>query len=296
MEAQMNDVISAIDKVLETRLFIVADTTVNVATLLIFLAIVIGTFWISHLIQKAMLRAFRMRGLRDDASISVFTRLIHYFLLAMGFGIAIHTVGIDLTALFAAGAIFAIGLGFAMQNIAQNFVSGIILLVERIIKPGDVLEVDGEMVRIVRMATRATVARTLDEEEVIIPNSDLVQSKIKNYTLRDSLFRLRAPVGVLYSSDMRVVRDALKKAANDMTWRTDQVEPVVLMTEFGDSSVNFEVSVWIENPWEVRKLRSELNEAIWWALKDAEVTIAFPQLDVHFDPPIVESFNSMSGR
>jgi small-conductance mechanosensitive channel len=176
-----------------------------------------------------------------------------------------------------------------MQNIAQNFVSGVILLLERSIKPGDVLKVEDRFVKVMRMGIRATIARTLDEEEIIVPNSAIVQSTVTNYTLRDSLYRLRCQVGVIYGSDMGLVRRTLEGVAQHVEWRNNTMEPVILLTDFGSSSVDFEISVWIDDPWNVRRARSKLNEAIWWALKDAGVIIAFPQLDVHLDPPVAES-------
>jgi len=100
-----------------------------------------------------------------------------------------------------------------MQNIMQNFVSGVILLTERTIKPGDVLQVDQRFVRVQNMGIRATIARTLDEEEIIIPNCAIVQANVTNYTLKDSLYRLRCTVGVVYSADMRAVREVLEKTA-----------------------------------------------------------------------------------
>ena len=290
----MSEVLGLLGKILKYNLFTLAGTPINVATVITFLIIVGATLLFSHLLQRALTRFFRARGVHDEGSISVATRLLHYVVLAIGVGIAVHTLGINLTALFAAGAIFAIGLGFAMQNIAQNFVSGVILLAERTIKPGDILEVEGRMVRVVKLGARAIVARTLDEEDVIIPNSILVQAPVKNYTLRDAVYRLRRSVGVVYPSDMALVKQTLEEVAKAVTWRSQFRDPIVLLTEFADSSVNFEVSVWVENPWQIRSLGSKLNDAMWWALKDAGITIAYPQLDVHFDPPVVESLQAMS--
>lgn len=142
------------------------------------------------------------------------------------------------------------------------------------------------------MGIRATIGRTLDEEDVIIPNSQLVTSPVKNYTLKDSMYRLRALVGVVYSADMARVRQVLEKTATELRWRSSQQAPRVLLKEFGDSSVNFEVSVWINEPWTMTQRRNELNEAVWWALKEAGITIAFPQLDVHFDSQIAELLGS----
>jgi small-conductance mechanosensitive channel len=180
----------------------------------------------------------------------------------------------------------AVALGFAMQNILQNFVSGVILLAERSITESDVLEVDGRIVRVMRMGTRATVARTRDDEEIIIPNSLLVQSSVTNYTLGDSLYRIRAKVGVAYGSNMDQVRDVLMEAGRSVPDRVQEKDPIVLLLEFGNSSVDFEVSIWAEDPWLARVTRSHLNFSIWNHLKAAGITIAFPQLDVHFDKDV----------
>jgi small-conductance mechanosensitive channel len=142
------------------------------------------------------------------------------------------------------------------------------------------------MVKVVDMGIRATVARTLNEEEIIVPNSILVQSMVKNHTLRDSLYRLRVEVGVVYGSDMKLVMEVLQRTAREATWRVKDRAPLVHLTAFGSSSVDFQVSVWVDDPWIVLRRKSELHQAIWWALKDAGVVIAFPQLDVHFDPEV----------
>ena len=275
---------------LDVPLFTLAGTPVTLATLVVFAAIVAATWLLSFLIGKAVARAFKLRGVTDEGTVEVFRRLLHYAILATGLAIGLQTVGINLAALFAAGAFLAIGLGFAMQNIMQNFVSGLILLAERSITPGDVLQIEGRFVRVQKLGIRATIARSLDEEEIIVPNSVIVQSTVTNYTLKDSLYRLRCVVGVTYGSDMNLVRETLARTAESVSWRVADKEPVVLLTEFGSSSVDWEVSVWMDDPWRVRKARSELNQAIWWALQEAGITIAFPQLDVHFDPPVVDSF------
>ncbi len=222
-----------------------------------------------------------MRGVKDPGTIGVATRLVHYAIILLGLGIGLQTVGVDLGALVAAGAFFAVALGFAMQNVAQNFVGGIILLTERVIKPGDVLEVEGRVVRVSRMGLRATVARTRDEEDLIIPNATLVQNTVTNYTLRDPIYRLRATVGVSYDSDMRRVARVLHDAARSLPGMVEEREPRVLLTDFGDSSVNFEISIWSRDPWAARVTLSALNEAIWWALREAKITIPYPQRDVH---------------
>jgi len=283
-------------ELLDRTFFTLGGTRVTFAGLMAVVLIAAATLVVSWIVQRLIARAYRLVGLTRPGPVAVVQRLVHYVILAVGFAVALDTLGVNLGALFAAGAIFAIGLGFAMQNIAQNFVSGVILLLERSIKPGDVLEVEGRFVQVREMGIRATIAHTLDEEEIIIPNSTIVQSTVKNYTLKDSIYRLRATVGVVYSSDMALVKKTLGQVAASMPWRNKTRDPVVLMVEFGDSAVVFEVSVWIDDPWVLRRARSDLNEGIWWAFKEKEIVIAFPQLDVHLDPEALAAMRRRGGE
>ncbi len=279
--------------ILEFHLITIGGQPITLGTLLAAVLVLVVAMWISFLGQRAIARPLARRSVQEGTSAAI-RRLFHYVVMLIAVGIALDTVGISLGALFAAGAIFAIGLGFAMQNIAQNFVSGVILLIERSIKPGDVLEVDGMVVMVDRMGIRATLVRSRDDEELIVPNSVLVQSTVKNFTLRTPLYRLRANVGVSYGSDMALVFRTLSAAAESLSWRIPKKEPVILMTGFGSSSVDFEVSVWIDDPWNARRSTSKLYDAIWWALKRADITISFPQVDVHFDPPVTQSLTGIA--
>ena len=287
-------VVHAARRLLDARLFDLAGTTVTLGTLLTVATIVLLTMYLSRLLQRGLRGAFSRRGLRREGTVGALSSLVHYVVLVVGFGIAAQTLGIKLSTLFAAGAVFAVGLGFAMQNIAQNFVSGVILLVERSIKTGDVLDVGGTVVRVVETRIRSTIVRSRDGEELIVPNSLLVQSTVKNYTLKDASYRLRVPVGVVYASDMDLVFSVLQQAANSVPWRLAEPEPMVLMTAFGDNSVNFEVAIWMDDPWSARPAQSKLHKAIWDAFKQHQIVIAFPQLDVHFDPPVNEQLKCLA--
>ena len=275
------DARSSFDHLLNAPLFTLSRTPVTMMTIVMFVIIIAVTYWLSRLAQRGTQRAFALRGVADAGTIAIAARLVGYIVVLMGLGVALQTIGFDLGALFAAGAFFAVAIGFAMQNVAQNFVSGIILLTERTIKPGDVLEVENRIVRVTRMGLRATVARSRDEQDLIIPNSTLVQNTVTNFTLRDSDFRLRTTVGVSYASDMKLVMRVLRETAVSFPHRHAEHDPLVLMTEFGDSSVNFEIAVWTREPWRTRVLQSELNQMVWWALKQNGITIPFPQRDVH---------------
>ena len=286
------DFLQSIKQALSIDLFMLGETQIKVITLVIIAIILISTLILSRVIQRVLVRLLIRTGIAAESSLQLVRKLVHYMILLVGLVASLQVIGIDLSTLFAAGAVFAVGIGFAMKNIAENFVSGLILLVEQSIKPGDVLQIEDEVVKVDRIGIRSTVVRTRNEEEVIVPNGILVQSIVRNYTLTDSSYLLGATVGVVYKSDMKKVRGVLEQAALDIPFRDKNLEPRILMQEFADSAVVFAVYVWINEPWIARRLASQLNEAIWWALKDAGITIAFPQLDVHFDPPVKESMIS----
>lgn len=290
---------AAIRDFLSTSVFRLGGTQITVGGVLAFLVVLAGAWVTSRLIQRALDRTVGRHHRATDelhAGVEVSRRLLHYGIMLVALAFGLHLMGINLAAVFAAGAVVAVAVGFAMQNIAQNFVSGLILLMERSIQPGDVLEVDGQVVRVVDMRIRSTVCRSRDEEELIVPNATLVQSTVKNFTLRDNLYRLRVPVGVVYGSDMRRVREVLQETARTFEDRIADREPMVLLTGFGNSAVEWEVSVWTDQPWRALIIRSELHEAVWWALRDAGVTIAYPQLDVHFDDEAVDAWRSAGPR
>ncbi len=275
----------AVGLVLNVQLVQLGASPVTPVTLLTVVVIFLIANWISRLLQGAIRSAMLLKLDRvDQGTIAVIERLTHYLVVALGLGVGLQTAGVDLSALFAAGAVFAVGVGFAMQNIAQNFVSGVIVLVERVIRPGDVLELEGQVVRVEEMGIRSTVVRTLSDEFLIVPNSSLAQNTIKNFTLRDPSLRVRARVGVAYASDLRLVRQVLLAAADGVEGQEPGREPVLLLRDFGSSSVDFELSIWIDDPWRRDLRASDLRDAIWWALQDAAITISFPQIDVHFDP------------
>jgi len=282
-------------KVLDTKLVEVGGTTITIATALSAAIIILFSVWLAKITRRTVRRVSDKRGLGEGTSGTV-GGILYYLILMAGLGVALQTMGIDLAALFAAGAIFAIGLGFAMQNIAQNFVSGVILLTERAIKPGDVLYVEGHVVKVLQMGIRATIVQTRDGEEIIVPNSVLAQSSVKNYTLDDPRFRLHASVGVTYGSDLRQVRARLEQVARDLPQREQDRDPEVYLVEFGDNAIIYEVFIWVSDPWRERSARSALNEAIWWAFKEEGVVIAFPQLDVHFDDDVARSLRTLGKR
>ncbi len=271
---------------LDNVLFTVGDSQVTLGRALTGLALFIATFIVARLIGRAINRALQRRGLGEEDSPQVYARTARLTVLLLGTLASLSVAGLDLSALFAAGGLVAVGAGFAMRNVVENFISGIILRVERSLKRGDIIGLDdGRMVRIKDVGIRATIARDRDDQDIVIPNSLLVQTNVVNYTFDDRLYRLHVGVGVTYSSDMDQVRAVLEETAREIPFRTKKRRPRILMTGFGSSSVDWDVSIWTEDPWASRQHSSALHEAIWRSLAKAGIVIAFPQLDVHFDPP-----------
>lgn len=280
---KLREVAHAVEAFLDHRLLRVGHGTITVGSTLMAIGVVLVTLLISRVLMHAVSKGLTKRGVEHEGTVGAAGSLIRYVVLILGVGLALQTLGIDLSALFAGGAVLAVGIGFALQNITQNFVAGVILLMERSIKPGDVLVVEDEFVRIHELGIRSTVGTTLDGENVLIPNSTLIQTTVKNLTLTDDNYRLKVDVGVSYDSDMKKVRQVLEAVVEAFPDRLPSRLSRVFMSEFGDSSVNFQVTLWTAHPWRAPWDRSRLREDIWAALKKAEITIAYPQLDVHFD-------------
>ena len=253
------------------------------------IAIFLAAFWVSRMLQRFIDRRLSQDSHNDEATIRTYKNIARSIVMVPGILLAVHALGINLSSLFTTGGLFAVALAFAMKDIAENYVSGIMLRFERTIKPGDVLETEGAMVRVKSIGFRATSVRTKDEKDLVIPNSQLVQDRVANYTYRDSLYRVETTVGVAYSSDLKEVQEVLKGICSQLDWASPQHKPEVLLSGFGGSTVNFNIRIWIENPWKAERRQALLNDAIWWGLKKAGIVIAHPQLDVHFDEPFTKT-------
>ena len=245
--------------------------------------VLVATFWISRTLQKFLGRRLAQDGHSSEDTIRAYLRVASLLVWTPGVLIAVDALGPDLSRLFTTGGLFAVALALVLKTVSENLVAGLALRLEGSIKPGDILETDGMMVKVESIGFRATVARTGDEKNMLIPNVDLIQSRIANCTYRDPLFRIDTSVGVDYASDLRQVQDTLKRVCEELDWRSRHCEPSVYIIDFGDSAVNFSVRVWIDDAWRSLRQKSLLNEAVWRGLKEAGIVIAFPQLDVHLD-------------
>lgn len=269
--------------VLQETAFTIADRPISIATLLLLMVLA----WVASVIARslglAIATALRRGGVKDAGAIALTQRLVQYGSLIFAGMIGLQTIGIDLGALVAASAVFAVGLSFALQTLAQDFVAGLVLTVERSIHPGDVIEVQGQVVQVVQVGTRATHVLTRDDSELMIPNSVMIGNAVNNQTMTRPAYRVRVKVGLAYDTDPREARAVLTRVAEQMGWSAEGHKPRVLLRDFGASSVDWDVSVWTSTPWRTPQHASELREHLWHELRAAGLVIAFPQLDVHFD-------------
>ncbi len=248
--------------------------------ILVFAMFMVGLGWIKGWIDRRWLQHIMLeRGARD-----ALVTLIGYvgFIIAVLIGLGL--AGVDLLGLTVISGALALGIGFGMQEIANNFVSGLILLFERPIRAGDFVSV-GEVEGFVRsIRIRATEIETLDNQNVLVPNSELVSGRVTNWVLRDTYGRLRILVGVAYGSDVEKVREILETVARahpEAITDGRAPEPRALFMGFGDSSLDFELRVRINRIERRFQVTSDINFAINQAFRDAKIIIPFPQRDLH---------------
>lgn len=208
-------------------------------------------------------------------------RLIHYAFVVIGISLAFSTLGIGMQNLTVIIGAFGIGIGFGLQNIVNNFASGLILLFERSVKVGDVVQINGEWGTIKNLGLRATVVETFDHSEMIVPNSDLVSTMVTNWTLSDRQVRLIVKIGVAYGSDVDLVTRLLYQVAQENPFVMKIPEPAVLFLNFGASSLDFELRVWVADIDNRLRIKNDINREIDRLFRENSVEIPFSQHDLH---------------
>jgi len=245
--------------------------------LLVFLLIFISKRIRNWLVHKVLAKSALDLGTRT--AIGTITR---YTIILIGLMIILQSVGIDLSTLTVLAGALGVGIGFGLQNVTNNFVSGIIILFERPIKVGDRIEVENIAGDVVRISMRATTVITNDNISVIIPNSEFISSKVINWSHNDRNVRFNIPVGVSYKEDPQKVKELLLSVANDNDSVLKKPAPDVIFDEFGDSSINFYLRVWTTTLIQAPKLlKSQLYFEIFKRFREKGIQIPFPQRDLH---------------
>lgn len=228
-------------------------------------------------LQQEILPRYKVE---QGAQISI-TRLIHYAILFIGFIILLSALGFGLSQITILGGALGVGIGFGLQAIVNNFVSGLILLFERPIKVGDMIEIGTDVGEVKELGLRATTVQTFDNAEIVIPNSQLITGSVINWTLAEKKIRVRVPVGVSYGSDITAVLGVLLACADANAHVLSTPKPAALFLAFGASSLDFELRVWISDFNDKLTVHSELNQDIEYEFSLAGIEIPFPQTDLH---------------
>ena len=261
--------------------FDIGSQRISLGLVIASVAMFYGSFIVSFIIQKVVLNEALSRQRVESGVVASIERLVHYAIVVTGFLFAISMLGFGITRLTIILGALGVGIGFGLQGIVNNFVSGLIMLFERPIRIGDWIELGGIWAEVKRIGLRSTTIQTFDQSEMIIPNTDLITNPVTNWTLTNRYSRIIIPVGVAYGSDVPLVIETLMACAKSNPRVLATREPEVLFMKFGDSSLNFELRVWLSDVKDRLKTMSELQQDIDRRFRDAKIEIAFPQLDVH---------------
>jgi len=278
---KIENIFDFIYEVLNFKLFTIAETHISLLTVIIMIVVI----WVSAKLSKVVRNYFDKsvfprfnieEGLRFSLS-----KFAGYLVIAIGVIIALQGFGIKLSALAVFAGVLGVGIGFGMQSITANIVSGIVILFERPIKEGDMVRLSNTIGQVLKINLRSSIIRTIYNEHLIVPNSDFINGVVENMSWGDIRLRLSVKVGVSYGTDPLLVQRALIEAANKTANVMNNPEPMVLFRDFGESSLNFELLAWIENPTERFTTESSIRFTIVQIFREYGITIPFPQQDVY---------------
>jgi len=244
--------------------------------LLIYTTLLVSRALRSFLLQESLPRHKVEKGVQLSIA-----RLVHYAIMTLGFIVLLRVLGFGLNQITILGGALGVGIGFGLQAIVNNFVSGLILLFERPIKVGDMIDIGTQVGEVKELGLRATTVQTFDNAEVVIPNSQLISDSVTNWTLAEKRVRVRVPVGVAYGTDVSEVFKILLGCAEANPSVLSTPKPAALFLAFGDSSLDFELRVWVADFADRMLVLSELNQDIESEFDTANIQIPFPQRDLH---------------
>jgi len=260
------------------------EQTITAGQILLILVIIVGGYLLARGVERLLVRRLSARAVNPDL-VHLIRRIYIVTVLAV-LGITIlDLLNVPLAAFaFISGAV-AIGVGFGAQNIINNFISGWILLWERPIRIGDFLEIGETKGTVEAINTRSTRIRRVDGVHLLIPNSQLLENMVVNWTLVDRLTRTMVRVGVAYGSPVRLVADLIEQAVKEQEHVLDNPKPLVIFDDFGDNALMFDAYFWVyaTGDKDLRKIRSDIRFRIDDSFREQDITIAFPQRDVHID-------------
>ncbi|MGB7063120.1 MAG: mechanosensitive ion channel domain-containing protein [Candidatus Zixiibacteriota bacterium] len=277
----LRTIMGEIGRIIEHPIVHVNQRPLTIMSIVLGIVILLVFVLISKGLRKLLKTRLFDKYELDEGIQLVILKLTHYLLVGLGVIIAVQFIGLNLTSLAVVFGLLSVGIGFGLQNVASNFVSGLIILFERPIKIGDRITIGDVWGDVVNISLRATLIRTVDNIAIIVPNSEFISSQVINWSHRDPKVRVHIPVGVAYGSDVPLVIKSLLETAENHPEVMKDPPPKVWFSEFGDSSLNFELLVWTLDPKKRLDVISKLNRGIDDIFRKNKIQIPFPQRDLH---------------
>ena len=269
-----------LNKIIEFELISIGDFKIRVYTLIAILLIFLVTKLVLQLIKKALFRRQKLNKL-DTGNAYALYQIVKYIIWVIAIGFLLETVGIKVTVLIAGSAALLVGVGLGLQQTFNDVISGLILLSEKSIKIDDVLEIDGNIVKIQSIGLRTSKGLNTDDISIIIPNSLITTNKVINWSHQSKQARFRIDVGVAYGSDIDLVIKILEESAFEHPDIYDRELIEARLMNFGNSSLDFQVLFFSTNIFRIGKMKSDIRRIIYKKLAENNVNIPFPQMDLH---------------
>lgn len=270
----------AIRQILTTPLVVVQDSALTLVDILITVGIFLLFYGLARLMSQQLQRNVWPRIGIKGSNRRILNSVTSFFVLLAGVYTSLSFLGINLSVLLVPLGAVSIGLGLGLQTLASNYVAGVVLLVEKTIRDGDLIEVDGITGTVVETGLRATVVRTFNNTEVILPNSVLISQRLENWTKTDRVIRVDAYIGVAYGTDIPTVHGILQDQIMNHEAVLAEPAPCTFLTDFADSAVMFRILYWIGDPATRLSSLSEILEGIYREFDRHSIEIPFPQRDV----------------
>jgi len=277
----ISSIIKIIGEIIEYPLFVMNQRPITLTSILVGLLILLAFVLLSRGLRKVIKTKLFPRYKLDEGIQLAILKVLHYLMVGLGIIVAVQSIGLNLTSLAVVFGLLSVGIGFGLQNIVSNFISGLIILFERPIKIGDQITIGDVLGKVQNISLRATLIRTFDNISIIVPNSEFITSQVINWSHRDPKIRIHVNVGVAYGSDVPLVINSLLEVARNHPEILKDPAPKVWFIEFGDSSLNFDLLAWIPSPKSRPDVISDLNKGIDEIFRKNKIQIPFPQRDLH---------------
>jgi small-conductance mechanosensitive channel len=277
-----DQIYSFLVKLISTPIFSVKETPITFVSLIILIGMLIGVSYSAKMTKKLLIHTILPKAQMDIGTQYTLARISQYTVVTVGSIFALQFIGIDLSGLTVIFGLLSVGIGFGLQNLTSNFVSGIIVLFERPISVGDrvlINDIEGDVTEI---NIRSTKIQSVNNISYIVPNADFVSGTIINYSHGDSRIKIDIEVGVSYSSNVETVKKALNEVAQENNEVLMMPKPEIFLTKFGDSSWDMMLRIWIPDGKRKIQVTSDLNFAIVDKFRQYHIEIPFPQRDVWF--------------